>query len=487
MILPVGHDQGELRRWPVVSFAVIGLCALVAVTQPGPDRAALRSAGEDITAAITYYFDNPDLDLAPRAQVLLDQLLAREDPDVRREIRRRLDEAGSQPRGDREGRQAILDKYVAGWWAVVSTSPVWRWGLIPADIKPAALLTYMFVHSGWLHLLSNLLILYLAGPFIEDVWGRGVFGAFYAIGGVVAALLFALQERSMAAPLVGASGAIAGVMGAFLVRYPTAKIKFLWVLPPRPFTFSVRAWIVLSLWFASELMSARAATRSAIGATQVAYWAHVWGFAFGVAVAGVLRAFRLEDRLLFEAIERKREANEQPVLHQVEQMLKRGQQREAAQLLAAALLRAPHDQDLAAAYWQLARIGPMTTQPAVCLRIIQNDLARGDEPTAIERWEEFHTAAPNAQPDAALTVQLARCLAKHGRRDEAAALVAETCRRVDGATPPPSLVELARFTLEMDFPLPEAIGQRVMADPRIPAGAKNTIRQLLRWRSPRGR
>src|SRR5207247_9669974 len=104
------------------------------------------------------------------------------------------------------------------------TDPLQRWGLVPARIRPDALITHMFLHAGWLHLLGNLFILYLAGPYIEDVWGRPLFAGFYLVSGLVAALAFVLRYPGLDQPLVGASGAIAGVMGAFLVRYGRPEI-----------------------------------------------------------------------------------------------------------------------------------------------------------------------------------------------------------------------------------------------------------------------
>ena len=152
-------------------------------------------------------------------------------------------------------------------------------------IKPSTLITYQFLHGGFLHLFGNLFFLFLAGPFIEDVWGRPVFAAFYLTAGALSALMFALRYPELDEPLIGASGAVAGVMGAFLVRYWKTRIRFLYFfIPFRPGTFTAPAWLMLPLWFARELVFAQAwdVASPGTGGGGVAHWAHVWGFAFGL-------------------------------------------------------------------------------------------------------------------------------------------------------------------------------------------------------------
>ncbi len=108
-----------------------------------------------------------------------------------------------------------------------------RYGLVPADLKPLNFVTYQFFHVGWIHLIFNLLFLFLTGPFIEDVWGRRFFGSLLSSGGAFAGLMFAIRFPELQTPLVGASGAIAAVMGAFLVRFLKSKIRFiLWIFVP---------------------------------------------------------------------------------------------------------------------------------------------------------------------------------------------------------------------------------------------------------------
>jgi len=145
----------------------------------------------------------------------------------------------------------------------------------------------MFIHAGWLHLLGNMLFLVIFGNNIEDRLGKLPFLIFYLVCGYAAAYGFAAANAGSIEPLVGASGAIAGVLGAYLVLYPRARV---WSLVPFLFFIPLRvpAWLVLGLWFLLQWMYSTGITSS--GAGSVAYLAHVFGFVTGAVIALVIRA-----------------------------------------------------------------------------------------------------------------------------------------------------------------------------------------------------
>jgi membrane associated rhomboid family serine protease len=147
----------------------------------------------------------------------------------------------------------------------------------------------MFLHGGWLHLLGNMLFLWVFGNNVEDRLGRLRFIAFYLLCGYVAAYGFALANANSPVPLVGASGAIAGVLGAYIVLYPRARV---WSLVPIFFFIPLRlpAWLVLGTWFVLQWIYSRGFAVSEGGA--VAYLAHVLGFVTGVLLALPLRRHR---------------------------------------------------------------------------------------------------------------------------------------------------------------------------------------------------
>ena len=155
--------------------------------------------------------------------------------------------------------------------------PPERWSKIPA----LSVLTAMFLHAGWAHLLGNMLFFIIFGNNVEDRLGRIRFLLFYLVGGYVAAYGYALAFSSSTAPLIGASGAIAAVLGAYLVLYPRARVTtlvpFLFFLP-----FRLPAWLVLGFWFL--LQYAYSSGNGVAQGADVAYFAHVVGFLFGALV-----------------------------------------------------------------------------------------------------------------------------------------------------------------------------------------------------------
>jgi membrane associated rhomboid family serine protease len=154
-------------------------------------------------------------------------------------------------------------------------------------IPVLSVLFSMFLHAGWLHLLGNMLFLAVFGNNIEDRLGKIFYPVFYLASGYVAAYGFAAASPGSATPLIGASGAIAGVLGAYLVLYPRARV---WSLVPFLLFIPLRipAWLVLGLWFV--LQWAYSAGFGAAGAGSVAYPAHVVGFLFGVVVGLLVRS-----------------------------------------------------------------------------------------------------------------------------------------------------------------------------------------------------
>jgi membrane associated rhomboid family serine protease len=159
------------------------------------------------------------------------------------------------------------------------------WGLVPARIAAGGgyetLLTHMFLHGGWMHLVGNILFLWIFGDNLEDEMGHLGFLAFYLAAGLVAAGLQFGADPSSPVPMVGASGAIAGVMGGYLLLFPRARVDVLVIILVFFRIFALSAWIVLGLWFAIQIFSGLSTPTDGGG---VAYWAHVGGFVAGLAL-----------------------------------------------------------------------------------------------------------------------------------------------------------------------------------------------------------
>jgi membrane associated rhomboid family serine protease len=173
------------------------------------------------------------------------------------------------------------------------------WGVVPGRLTAAwdrgdllsgeslTLLSSQFLHGGWLHLLGNLLYLWIFGNNVEDRMGRAGFLLFYLVGGVVAGLTQVAIDPESTIPTIGASGAIAATLGAYLVFFPGAKVTSLVFLGFFYQLVRVPAAIVLVLWFVLQLLDGI----GSLGLSQgggVAFFAHIGGFVFGAAVAWLL-------------------------------------------------------------------------------------------------------------------------------------------------------------------------------------------------------
>jgi membrane associated rhomboid family serine protease len=184
-----------------------------------------------------------------------------------------------------------------------------QYGLVPAQITGAGgggtcssltgfgylnVLTSMFMHGGWFHILGNMLFLWIFGGNVEDAMGPVRFMAFYLLSGFGAAAAQIISGPESLVPMVGASGAIGGVMGGYLVLYPRVKVHILVPIFIIYWTFKVPAWAMLGYWIALQVFEGMVSFGSQGGG--VAFWAHVGGFAIGAAAVLMLK----DDELLFD-------------------------------------------------------------------------------------------------------------------------------------------------------------------------------------------
>ena len=177
---------------------------------------------------------------------------------------------------------------------------VTEWGVVPAGLleacgagqivsqETATLVTSQFLHGGWLHLIGNMLYLWIFGNNIEDRLGRIVFLLFYLAGGVIAALAQVAVDPDSTVPLIGASGAIAATLGAYLVLFPGARITTLVFLGFFYQLINVPAVVVLGFWFFLQLLDGIGSLGMETGA-GIAFFAHIGGFVAGAAVGWLLR------------------------------------------------------------------------------------------------------------------------------------------------------------------------------------------------------
>jgi len=168
-----------------------------------------------------------------------------------------------------------------------------HYGTIPHDIMSGehyyTLFTNMFLHGGWMHLLGNMLFLWIFADNIEATLGNFKFLSFYILGGIIATIVHVLLNPDSQIPSIGASGAISAVMGTYLIMFPASRVKVLVVYFFS--SFYVSAIVFLGMWMLFQLYSGISSLGDNINAGGVAYWAHIGGFGFGILYGIVARMF----------------------------------------------------------------------------------------------------------------------------------------------------------------------------------------------------
>jgi len=162
---------------------------------------------------------------------------------------------------------------------------------LPPDSRSIVLtlFTYMFMHAGWIHLISNMWMLWIFGDNVEDRLGHAGFLIFYLLGGILAALGHWANDHTSLLPVIGASGAIAAVLGAFAVTWPWARVRTLLFIVIFITIVELPALVVLGFWFITQLFGARSAVDAGING-GVAWWAHIVGFLAGALIMPLVRS-----------------------------------------------------------------------------------------------------------------------------------------------------------------------------------------------------
>ena len=192
-----------------------------------------------------------------------------------------------------QGNVTELDRFILRWGNIPACTfealgrdqDLSATGNLRCDLQSAplaTLFTAMFMHGSWLHIFGNMLFLWIFGDNVEDAMGHGRYAIFYLLCGVLAALVHGVTDTASIVPAIGASGAIAGVMGAYIVLFPRATVAafFGFILIPIP----VPAWLMIGLWFVGQAFMGISSLGVDVAGGGVAYWAHIGGFVAGAAL-----------------------------------------------------------------------------------------------------------------------------------------------------------------------------------------------------------
>jgi membrane associated rhomboid family serine protease len=326
MLIPLRHSQMTARRWPVITFALIALNALAFL---GTHFTMEREAGDLMKAKkrlVMLAAAHPEVTIPVEAKAFVENFKT-SSPELWQDLQKPdhliLDEEYDQHIRAFDFMtdiQAEMDAVASDYIKVHNESVIENYAFIPAERKTSSYLTSMFLHGGWLHLIGNMWFLWLAGFVLEDAWGRPVYATLYLIFGLAATQIYAWTNTASIVPTLGASGAVAGLMGAFLVRFPKLEIEMAWFLilgfRPRLYRFKMAAYWLLPLWLLQEVFYGTLMGTSG----GVAHWAHVGGFVAGAAIALGIKASGWEHKLN-EAVEAQVSLKAEPEIAEATELL----------------------------------------------------------------------------------------------------------------------------------------------------------------------
>jgi len=410
LLLPIKHENMAARRWPVVTLALIAINTLVFLFTTFATKDNSEQLGELKADILILAATHPELKMQPEAQQFVDQF-KKSHPRAWKEVqnpnRESISPYDEQIRTveDPEKLQAEMDRLNIEYAKLKSTSVVEQYAFVPAHPSAISYLTANFLHGGWMHLIGNMWFLWLAGFVLEDVWGRWLYSAFYLVAGAAALQIHAWSNPDSFTATVGASGAVAALMGAFLVRFPKMKIEMLWVLwlsivrllrtgnPFRYVRFKASAYWLLPLWLAMEIFYG-----ALFKEDGVAHWAHIGGFVFGAVVALAIQHSGLEQKAN-KAIEEKIAWTNDPELDQASTMMEQGQVEEAATLLNNYVAAKPHSPDAWALLRQIhSRQGNTTAYLDATIKTCGLHLKAHEIEAAFQDYAEFIDAGGGKMP-----------------------------------------------------------------------------------------
>jgi membrane associated rhomboid family serine protease len=410
MLLPLRHENMQGRRWPIITLGIISLNVLIflgthwTMDREGPELGQVKLHVVLLAAM------HPELKVPEKAQAFVNAVQTKS-PALWKEVRNPNREVADawdakiRLEEDPEVLQAEMDSLSSRYEELDSASLLSRYAFIPARQTLTSLVTANFLHGGWMHLIGNMWFLWLAGAVLEDTWGRIIYPAFYLVAGVLALQVHAMVNHGSLTPTIGASGAIAGLMGAFLVRFPTTKIELGWLMFYRFYRFKVAAYWALPLWLLMEILYGSISGPF----SGVAHWAHIGGFVFGAAIALGIQKSGLE-QIAEKGIQDKIAWVSHPLLAEANEQMEKKQYDAAAANLQKLLEEKP---DSLEAYRMLQNIHwqkeDMPARRDALIKMLGLEIKANDHEGALQTYEDFKNSGGENLP-AALWLDLCRQL-----------------------------------------------------------------------------
>jgi membrane associated rhomboid family serine protease len=419
MLIPLNHDNLEGRRWPVISIALvilnfgIFLATRGQIDNENPQRTEVRAHILLLAAS------HPELTLPENVQSLVTKFKANNPGtwnEAQSQTRQLADawDARMRMMQDEAALQQEMDSLAEQWSTLERSGFLDQYAFVPAHPTAISYVTANFLHGGWLHLIGNMWLLWLAGAILEDTWGRIIYPIFYLVAGAAGLVFHAWLNSGSTVPTIGASGAVAALMGAFLIRFPKTKIEVALIVGLRSLTnlalgkgirFKAASYWLLPIWLLKEFLSGAIFGQY----SGVAHWAHVGGFVFGAAVALGLKYSGLEHKAN-AAIEAKVTWTADAGIVQATEQMEHGRLDEAIATLQGYVATKPDSVEaytlLQQIYW---RKNDIPAYQNAIIKLCQLHLKAQNSEEALHDYEEYTNSGGASMP-AASWLELCRIL-----------------------------------------------------------------------------
>jgi membrane associated rhomboid family serine protease len=485
MLIPIGQENDTVRRVPWVTIVIMGLCVIIHIFNAGAISEFEERLFGIYSEIYDYYTAHPYLRLDEELKKTFN-------------ITEQVEEVLKSMSGDKyspgldeaqkEEEQDHLDKLVEELKSTKERLPFYKYGLVPNKKTFVGFIGHMFLHAGWLHLLGNLFYLYLMGPFIEDVWGKPAYAVFYLVVGMLAAFVFTLHYPNSDVPMIGASGAISGVMGGFMIRYWHARIRYFYMFSILVRgTFSAPAWVMLPMGFIMDLISARLMDSIAPGGGGgVAHWVHVWGFVFGAAGGLAIKFLKIEQKFVAPKVEAQTTyVNKSFVLYEEAMQVQAGGDKEKAYaILMDAAKEDSSNQDVIEALWNIAPgIGRTGEVVPLLTRLIEREIQKGRVEAASIHYRQFRDKAPGARFSPHTKIKIFDQAIDARDSQEANSLFKELMKEINLASPPGLVMDFCLAALKYDLDFGQSFASKVvelaLQHPEIPGSRKESLKHQL--------
>ncbi|GAK51356.1 rhomboid family protein [Candidatus Moduliflexus flocculans] len=432
IILPLGHEDQEAQRYPYITLGFVllntALFILTLIVAPASQRAHYEKEYELVEFYIQHlqfeFPENTYNKLLPQYRQVIQHVKKYGLKEVLRQSNIPFEMPDELPSSvpkskmsealearQQEQTQFEFTKRIQAFEHAYANDFYIKYGYVPSRGGILTIFSSMFLHGGWLHLIGNMLFLWLAGCNIEDLWGRILYPIFYLVGGALATVAHGMMFPESMTPLIGASGAIAAVMGAFMIRKYATKIYFvyfIWVVGILRGKFSAPAFIMLPLWLMQQLWGV---IFNSGGGGGVAFWAHIGGFAFGALVALLIKVTGFETNVIAPALDRKTSIVEPHLAAGIQKLRDENDAPGAVEELRQAIQAEPENpiahSELARAYFA---VGKKDMAQREFKRGIFLYMKQGDMENAIDQYIELHEEMPEMMLDVPQQKKLAAAL-----------------------------------------------------------------------------